>query len=511
MRHKHLGVPLVALLVMSCESGEQPDAGTNPAQVPGALVAATGASVVRYNNNLSRDGVFVQPTLTKAKAATMVRDTSFDGTVSGNVYASPLFVDGTPGVFVIATENNQVSVLDETTGRPVWQKTYGTSAGRSGAGCGNITPIGITGTPVIDATTRTIYFNAAIGTSTTITDHVIHAVSLDDGSERPGWPVSAKTVTLAGETFNPALHNQRSALLLVGGILYVAYSGHFGDCGSYRGWLIGIDTAAPRNVKAFKTGATRGGGIWGPSGPTSDGTNVFVTTGNTFGATTWSRGEAVIRVQSGPVFTGQTSDFFTPTNWMALDSSDLDLSGSGAVLIDAPAFTPSQLVIAFGKDGNVFAIDRTNLGGIGAQKAVLHAVNGQIVNASAAVTTPAGTFVTMHGHRNATGIGCPTGSGDLVTVKLTGTRISTAWCANNGGQGSPIVTTTDTQGSEAIVWTAGAEGTNKIHAWDAATGAVVFGGGTDTFAGVRRFTSPIAVKGRIVVAGDNKVFAFKPR
>src|ERR1041384_2501496 len=160
--------------------------------------------------------------------------------------------------------------------------------------------------------------------------------------------------------------------------------------------------------------------------PASDGTNIFVTTGNTFGATTWARGEAVIRLQPGPVFSGATRDFFTPTNWMSLDASDLDLSGSGPVIVDAPAFPPSQLVLAFGKDGNVFALDRNNLGGIGAQRASLRAVSGQIVNASAAVTTPAGTFVTLHGHRNATGIGCPTGSGDLVTVKPSGTRITPA-------------------------------------------------------------------------------------
>src|SRR3954471_17458658 len=157
MQHKHLGVPLFALFAISCETGEPLDGGGNPPQDPGAALAASTGSVVRYNNNLSRDGVFVQPTLTKARAATMVRDTSFDGTVSGNVYASPLYVDGSPGVFVIATENNQVSVLDENTGRPVWQRTYGQPAGRSGAGCGNIAPIGITGTPVIDLAKRTIY------------------------------------------------------------------------------------------------------------------------------------------------------------------------------------------------------------------------------------------------------------------------------------------------------------------------------------------------------------------
>jgi hypothetical protein len=251
--------------------------------------------------------------------------------------------------------------------------------------------------------------------------------------------------------------------------------------------------------------------MWATGGPSTDGTNVFVTTGNTFGATAWARGEAVIRLQSGPVFSGQTGDFFAPTNWPSLDSADLDLGGSGSLVVNAPAFTPSQAVLAFGKDGNMFALDRTNLGGIGAQKAVLHAMNGQIVNASAAVTTASGTFVTMHGARGATALGCPVGSGDLATVKLSGTTIAMAWCANNGGQGSPVITTTDPSGTEAIVWSAGAAGTNQLHAWDAVTGAVVFNGGSDTFAAVRPFTSPIAVKGRIVIAGDNKVYAFKPR
>jgi hypothetical protein len=507
MRHKYFGL---ALIVLSCETGDRLDVESTGEPVS-EDIAATDASVLARNNHVNRDGLFVQPTLTKARAATMVLDRSFDGTVSGNVFASPLYVDGNPGVFVIATENNQVSVLNETTGRPVWQRTYGQSAGRTGAGCGNITPLGITGTPVIDQAKRTIYFDTAIGTTTTITDHLIHAVSLDDGSERAGWPVSTKAVSNGGERFNPVLHNQRSALLLVNGILYVAYSGHLGDCGQYRGWLFGVDTNAPQNIRTFKTGGTRGGGIWATGGPASDGTSIYVTTGNTFGATTWSGGEAVIRMQAGPVFSGQTRDFFTPTNWSALDASDLDVGGSGALVVDAPAFTPSQLVLAFGKDGNVFALDRNNLGGIGAQKAVLRVMNGQIINAPAAVTTPAGTFVTLHGHRNATALGCPTGSGDLATVKLSGTRIAMAWCANSGGQGSPIITTTDDRGSEAIVWTAGAASTNKLHAWDAVTGAVVFNGGADTFAAVRQLTSPIAVKGRIVIAGDNKVYAFRPQ
>ena len=86
-------------------------------------------------------------------------------------------------------------------------------------------------------------------------------------------------------------------------------------------------------------------------------------------------------------------------------------------------------MLAFGKDGNVFALDRNNLGGIGTQRAVRRVMNGPIVNASAAVTTPAGTFVTVHGHRNATALNCPRGSGDLATVRLSGgTSLTVRWC-----------------------------------------------------------------------------------
>ena len=152
MRSKYPEYLALALLTLSCESGDRDDIEPTITRDDG--ITATGASVLERNNSPGRTGVFVQPTLTKARAATMVLDRTFDGTVSGNVFASPLFVDGTPGVFVIATENNQISVLDENTGRPVWQRTYGTPAGRTGAGCGNISPLGITGTPVIDPAKR---------------------------------------------------------------------------------------------------------------------------------------------------------------------------------------------------------------------------------------------------------------------------------------------------------------------------------------------------------------------
>jgi hypothetical protein len=114
------------------------------------------------------------------------------------------------------------------------------------------------------------------------------------------------------------------------------------------------------------------------------------------------------------------------------------------------------------------------------------------------------------------GASCPSGqSGYLTAIRVTAgspPAFSTAWCASQGGQGSPMATTTDGR-SNAIVWGLGAEGTNKLAGFDGDTGAVVFNGGgaADTMGGVRRYVTPIAAKGRIYVGGENAVYAFAVR
>src|SRR3984893_4065881 len=98
-----------------------------------------------------------------------------------------------------------------------------------------------------------------------------------------------------GQTFVARDQNQRAALAILAGNLYVAFGGHFGDCGQYRGFVVGIYLTDPRTIKSWATRA-RGGGIWAPGGISTDGRSLFVATGNTFGARTWSDGEAVIRL-----------------------------------------------------------------------------------------------------------------------------------------------------------------------------------------------------------------------
>jgi outer membrane protein assembly factor BamB len=418
------------------------------------------------------------------------------------------------------TESNNVYALDELTGNPRWTQNLGTPAGATGAGCGDIVPLGISGTPFIDLSTRTLYLDAVTGDAASIGKHLIHALSIDDGSERSGWPLDTAIVQFEGRGFDPVVQNQRGALLAVGDTLYVPYGGHAGDCSDYRGWVIGVPLANPAGAKTWATGV-RGGGIWAPGGLASDGTSIFAATGNTFGARTWAGGEAILRLQPGPVFSGQSVDFFVPSNWRTLDAADLDLGGSGPLLVDLPGATPSALVVALSKTGVAHLLDRSNLGGFGTGngrggEGVFSAqvADGEIINAATAYSTANGTFVAIHGHHGAQGRSCPAGQGgDLVALKLlpgVPPALNTAWCADSGGQGSPIVTTTDGT-SEMIVWSAGAEGTERLRAWDAETGQLLFAGGGagDLMNRVRRFTTPIAVKGRILVGADNRLFAFR--
>jgi hypothetical protein len=242
-----------------------------------------------------------------------------------------------------------------------------------------------------------------------------------------------------------------------------------------------------------------GGGIWGHSGVASDGVNMFVVTGNTFNTGgTWSGGEAIIRLQEGPIFSGNSTDYWAPTNWFNLDQGDTDLGGVSAMLIDVPGATPMQLVLATGKDGNAYLVNRNNLGGVTAPVAQL-GVDGVIRGQSSATyTTTQGTYFVFRA------------SGEIKAYKITATdppTIVSAWNASQNGQGSPWVTTTDVT-HNAIVWVVGAEGDDLLHGYNGDTGAVIYTG-TDQMTGTRKWNSGMVARGSIYVANDNKVYKFK--
>src|SRR6266540_4690555 len=443
-------------------------------------------NVTQEHNNPSRDGVYIDAAFTPSAAANLTRDLGFDGTIVGNVYAQPLYIEGGPnGAMVIAvTESNNVYALNATTGTVIWQRTDLGPPVTSGLPCGNINPAGITGTPVVDLASRRLFFDALIniGGPTPI-KHFIYSLNVDTGATNPNWPVDVNaTASYNGIPFVSLAQEERGGLALVNGIVYVSYSGYLGDCGTYHGWVVGVDINNPSSVGAWATTAI-GGGIWGHGGVASDGTNMLVVTGNTFNTGgSWMGGEAIIRLQAGPTWTGQPTDYWAPTNWLNLDNGDTDLGGVSATVIDVPGATPSQLVLALGKDSNAYLINRNNLGGITSPVALANV--GGINRGTSAVTyhTSQGTYFGFHND-----------AGVIAAYKVTATNPPTivfGWSQSQNGRGSPWVTTTDGT-SNFVVWVAGVAGDQRLHAYDGDTGAVIYAGGgaNELMSGTRQWNT----------------------
>ena len=463
--------------------------------------AQAQVNVTQEHNNPSRNGVYVDSAFTLSAAANLTRDLNFNGTISGKVYAQPLYIEGGPnGPMIIAvTEQNNVYALNATTGTVIWSRTN-IGVPIPTTPCGGFNPTGITGTPVVDLTSRRLFFDAAIMGSPN--KHFIYSLNVDTGVTTPGWPVDVDaTATYNSIHFVSLAQEERGGLALVNGIVYVSYSGYVGDCGNYHGWVVGVDINNPSTVKGWATTAI-GGGIWGHGGVASDGTNMFVVTGNTFNTGgNWMGGEAIIRLQAGPTFTGQPTDYWAPTNWLSLDNSDTDLGGVSATVIDVPGANPSQLVLALGKDGNAYLINRNNLGGITSPVAQANVMG--INRGISAVTyhTSQGTYIAFHND-----------VGQIRAYKITATSpptITFAWSQNQTGRGSPWVTTTDGT-NNMIVWVAGVQGDGRLHGYDGDTGAVIYSGGgsNELMTGTEQWNTGMVARGRTYFGADNKVYAF---
>jgi len=427
---------------------------------------------------------------------------------------------GGNGVFFAVTTGNDVYALDETDGHDVWGGPHNIGMPAAADGpppyCGNIHPLGILSTPVIDAAPgpdgfATIYVAGAVGEQY-IERHEVHALSVKDGSERAGWPINVSAIqasasTAAGITnFHLTASDQRSALSLVNGILYVAYGGHVGDCDTYHGWVIAIDTSNPAKTGAWVT-AGQGEAIWAAGGMASDGTGVIAVTSNrNGGGGPHQDSEEVVRITGLATLARSNATIFYPSNWDYLDGNDLDFGSSSPVFVQVGA---GSYVAALTKNGDFYLLDAANFGGTDPGNLVppngSHLTVAQsgmsIRTAPAFYTSAAGAHVAF----NANGAeGCPMGAGtSIMSVLLSPGAPPTpnvAWCASTSGQTSPIATTSDGT-ADALVWFV--NGTNLV-ALDGDTGAVVVTatGGCNN---VRQWTSPIALKGRVVAGGDGNL------
>jgi outer membrane protein assembly factor BamB len=466
-------------------------------------------SVLTYHGDDSRSGHFVVPALSWEKARSVRLDRTFEARVAGPLYAQPLYwrpPGSNSGILLVATENDVVQAIDATTGKELWRRVVGRPVFRSSLPCGNIDPLGITGTPVIDPVTQAIYFDAALELPNG-PRHQLFGLSLKDGTILPGWPIDiADALQRSGRHFDPSVQNQRAALTLLDDTVYVPFGGHFGDCGNYHGWVIGISLHDPSKLVSFETRA-RGGGIWASGGLSVVAHELFFATGNTFGATTWSDGEAVFRVGADLRRSENNRDYFAASDWSRLDAHDADLGGSNPLPLSVPGTGRGQgFLLALGKDRKAYLLDRSDLGGIGGQLTVETVSDRQIITSPATYHVGNDVFVAFQGP----GAHCPQPgeSHELTVLKITATSpptVTTAWCGALRGRGSAIATTTDGH-SDPIVWVLGAEGDNRLHAFRGDTGEKIFV--SEPLLGLRRLQTLVATQDHLYVGSDGRIYAF---
>jgi len=264
--------------------------------------------------------------------------------LDGDVYASPIVA---AGLVLVATENNTVYAFDSVNGRRRWARPLGQPIDASTLPCGNIRPVtGITGTPVADLAAKVLYVVAFVQPG----QHVLYTLDLARGLVR-----GQRRVDPPGDS--PLVEQQRGALTLGGGVVYVPFGGLFGDCGAYHGWIIGAPTAGG-DLTSYQVPCRRQCGLWAPGGPTVDEQgDLWVASGNSDSTSTFDYGNAVLRLSPDL----KLRDWFAPANWAELSRSDQDL---GSI---SPALLMGGLVWISGKDGIGYLLRRDRLGHISGQ------------------------------------------------------------------------------------------------------------------------------------------------
>jgi uncharacterized repeat protein (TIGR03806 family) len=423
--------------------------------------------------------------------------------VDGYVYTQPLYVPtvnipglGVHNVIYIGTENDSVYALDADSntganGGVLWHTNLGVAPLSNNGEFGNryvptygdiVPEVGITGTPVIDLVAGTIYvdvFTREIGATSTNYYHRIHALNITNGVEQSNSPsVVAATYPGTGVggngsvlTFNPEEHNERSALTLAGGILYVGYAG-YGDTDPYHGWLFGFSTTNLRmlpdhifnttpNATQAAFGAHAGeGGMWmGGNGLCVDASNnLYFESGNgSFSENANGRDYADSFLKLATTNGLSLADYFTPYNQADDAAADLDVGSAGPLLLPDSAGSAAHphLILGASKQGTIYLVDRDNMGHYstsGSDNQIVQSVIGQIggawsspayfnnrvyFQASSDVlkvfTINNGVLGTTPSSQSAAGVGAFNG-GPIVSAN--GTNNGIVWMINSSAYGS---------------------------------------------------------------------------
>lgn len=376
--------PWVALFVVGCGSGSPLSSPPPPPPPPGP---PGFSGTFTYRNDNARTGQNRNETILTPATVDQARfGKVFSYPVDGNIYAQPLYVAnvqvpgrGSVNVVYVATQHDSVYAFDADgkLSSPLWKASFINPVPSADVQCGDITPeVGITGTPVIDPDTGTLYVVAKTKENGNYFQR-LHALNIATGAEKFGGPMVIQASVQGSQgniPFDPLRENQRSALLLSRGVVYIAFASYC-DIGPYHGWILGYNAGTLQQVAVFNTTPDGDkGGIWQSGcGLSADSNgNVYAIVGNgSFGGRNF--GDSVLKLSTSGGLS--VADFFTPSDEDTLSSGDLDLGSGGALILpDQLGTAHPHLLLGGGKQGILYLLDRDNLGQFHVSDQVVQAV-----------------------------------------------------------------------------------------------------------------------------------------
>jgi len=533
--------------------------------LPAVLRAAPLPVWTQHQDNARTGANLNETILTLANVNTNTFGKIFTYQLDGYVYAQPLYVPnvaipgkGTHNVLYIVTQHDSVYALDADSNKgsnsvPLWQDSFinptngVTTVPNSDVNSSDIVPeIGIVSTPVIDLSSSTIYVVAKtkeIVSGSTNYVQRLHALDLSSGAEKFGGPAMIGSTAFNGSTytynsgptiagtgdgsvngvlsFNSLRQMNRPGLLLLNGVVYIGFASH-GDNGPYHGWVLGYAAQTLQNVAVYNTCANGGlSGIWQSGNglvADTDG-NIFFETGNgTFDTSsaipsTYSLGDSFVKLSTTNGLL--LADYFTPFNQAALSGVDEDLGSGGPMLLPDSVGSGGHphLLVGCGKQGNIYILDRDNLGKFNAT------ADTQIVQSL--VNVIAGTWSSPAFFN---GLIFYQGAYDVLTsLQITNATLSTT----PGSQsttfiGFPGATPSISANglSNPIVWVLQNDGYNSgtpqiLHAYPANSLSNELYNSSQAESGLRdqpglpvKFTVPTVINGKVYVGSQYAVSAF---
>ena len=500
-------------------------------------------NVLTYHNDQARTGQNLEETtLTRSNVNPTTFGKLFQVALDGVVDAQPLYVSGvaipnqgTHNVLIVATEHDSLYAVDADTGAQLWK----VALLRSGEtpsddrGCSQVVPeIGITSTPVIylkPGTTEGVIFAVAMSKDSSGNYHQrLQKVNLATGKRLvAGVEVTAKYPGTGENSsggyviFDPKQYKERSGLLLLNGVVYLAWASHC-DIPPYTGWITGYDatTLASTNViNVTPNGAE--GAIWGAGAglaADSSGYIYFLDANGTFDTTLNAQGfpssgdfgNAFIKLSAaGGKLT--VADYFNMDNTSSESNSDVDLGSGGALVLPDMTDASGQvghLAIGAGKDSNIYLVNRDNMGKFNSQNnnAIYQELNGVL---------PGGTWsmpAYYSGRVYFGAVGGPIRAFQFSKAVLLSTPTSVTSTSFPYPGATPSISANGS--TNGILWAVESNSTAVLHAYSASNLAQELynssqaAGGRDDFGAGNKFMVPTIANGKVYVGTPNGVAAF---